>query len=288
MSSISYISGRIAVSVASHLASRTDVLPNLKGVICGNTFLGRLLDVIDSSEFLYDVGMIDNGSRTNLREQFQSIRSRALRNLALAFDLLTKVVMETGSREWPKTMFMSLTAYDYQASALYDKRPPEFEAYFEYANKPGFKKNIHVNVSRELDSQRRLVFDALVKTDYNVSITEKLISLLDEQKKRVLFYAGQMNTLLPARNLKTYVQSVGWKYQEKFSEERDWPWFNPDAENRTKVAGYFQKSGRLTFVELVRAGQKAGFDESENFCEMVRKFVYKTDLDKNRRNFKDL
>ncbi|EEC01177.1 hypothetical protein IscW_ISCW000144, partial [Ixodes scapularis] len=82
--------GRLAVGFA-HYVSENENRPsgdvatgfNLKGVIAGSPFLGPLLETIDSSEFLFSVGMLNTTSKVLFHQAFENLTKETNRTIQL-------------------------------------------------------------------------------------------------------------------------------------------------------------------------------------------------------------
>lgn len=262
------------MSIGNHLLDKSYV--NFKGIIVGNTFLGRLIDVIDPSDFLYSAKMIGEEERNALESYFDKAEDLIdAGRQEDAWYLLRSAVAIGGRHPW-RTAFQNLTGYEWQSSVLYDLKPAEFRAFLTQIKSTLFKKAIHVGEKTVPHGTRDEVVKSLVPNDFNRDITEDLIDLI-RAEKTVTFYVGQLNTLLTAENLESYMQSSLIQNKMGVLGERV-PWYNTDSWHRMGIAGYVRNNGHFNFVVLVRAGQHAAFDESRNYCELVRRVVFNGSL----------
>nr|AAM93650.1 putative secreted carboxypeptidase [Ixodes scapularis] len=82
--------GRLAVGFSNYISknkhqesSDAATRLNLKGVIAGSPFLGPLLETIDSSEFLFSVGMLDTTSKVVFHQAFEKLKTETNRTIQL-------------------------------------------------------------------------------------------------------------------------------------------------------------------------------------------------------------
>lgn len=262
---------RATVGIAHRLLTRSpgDVPINLRGVICGVGFLGPILETMDSSQFLYYSGMLDERGAEQFSQRFQLLRQVVSSNKTAALGLLLRTV---GSEKGPRiqhTMFQNLTGYNSHANALVEDSPEEFKQFYRFAATAEFKRAFHVNVSRGLDAQRQMVTFNLAQRDMLTDISGKLEDLLNVQ--RVLLYTGQLDTLFPAANLEKYFKSLSWNGAAEFRNAPRTPWYTCTEPRR--LAGYVTRARDMKYVQVARAGHHAAFDAPEAVYEMMDQFL---------------
>ncbi|XP_049276065.1 vitellogenic carboxypeptidase-like [Rhipicephalus sanguineus] len=99
-----YIAGesygaRFAVGLASEMLKNKSLVPlNLRGVMLGVGFLFPVVDLIDSSDYLFSSGLLDRDGQTSFAEQFQVINELVnKKNYTAAAVLLSRTVLNTAA-----------------------------------------------------------------------------------------------------------------------------------------------------------------------------------------------
>ncbi|CAN8004898.1 unnamed protein product [Ixodes pacificus] len=266
---------RAAIGIAHHLQTQKDSGVSLKlgGVICGVGFLGPTLDIVDSSEFLYQIGMVDERGRATFAATIQQIRDLAEVNRTAAVLMLGNTILHT-RQSGQRSLFVRLTGYNDHGSALTYACPPQFDHYYRYAQRPIFKRGIHVSPTARVDGDRLTVALNLGMKDYFTDISPLVQDVLDSQ--RVLVYSAQMDTVLPAVNLDKYFRSLNWTGAEQFRAASRQRWYS-SGEN-PPLLGYVTTVKDLTHVLLTRAGHHASFDQTATVYKMIKFFVSDRDF----------
>ncbi|CAN7984268.1 unnamed protein product [Ixodes hexagonus] len=266
---------RAAVGLAERLRcgtmiSQTD-LP-LAGVILGAGFLAPLLDLIDSSEFLYHVRLLDEMGRQKFSQQFQLIKALVKQqNITFALGLLSRTVLNL-RMGGEKSLFQTLTGFTDHGNAIKPLRPPEADAYAQYVNTSSFKADLHVPDKVRLDALRPIVAMMLGAGDYFASVEKELINVLEYQK--VLLYTAQLDAVFPSINFDRYFRNMTWKYQEEFNKLKKKPWYSCEATPR--LLGYVTKAETLTYATVLRAGHHAARDETFSVYDLTSRFIINT------------
>ncbi|CAN7984260.1 unnamed protein product, partial [Ixodes hexagonus] len=262
---------RATVGIAHRLLTTrpANVSLNLKGIMCGVGFLGPILETMDSSQFLFHSGMLDEQGEQQFSRRFQFLRNLVKSNATAALILLIRTI---GAEKGPvaqHTLFQNLTGYDSQSSTLVADTPEEFQQFYRHAATAEFKRAFHVNADRVLDGQREIVTYYLAHQDMLANIDDKIQDILNERK--VLLYSGQMDTLFPAANLEKYFKSLKWEGSLDFQHARRTPWHTRTGPR--KFAGYVTSARNMTYVQVARAGHHPSFDEPEAVYDMMIRFV---------------
>ncbi|KAG0434473.1 hypothetical protein HPB47_019085 [Ixodes persulcatus] len=221
--------GRLAVGFANYISGNqnqesSDAAPrfNLKGVVAGSPFLGPLLETIDSSEFLFSVGMLNTTSKILFHQAFEDLTKETNRTIQLVKFLRT--VFQDYTKKNP-TLFQKLTGYNIHSSVLHTKIPQEFVEYKTYVNASDFKTRIHVGSDAVLRKQMLSVILSMGMVDFFTNITSMVQSAFD--KYRVLIYGGQLDTIFPAINMDAFYNSLTWDGSDDFKKERV-TWYSDD------------------------------------------------------------
>ncbi|CAN8004900.1 unnamed protein product, partial [Ixodes pacificus] len=255
----------------SHLLQTTnpeEVPLKLRGVICGVGFLGPILDTMDSTQFLFYSGMLDERGAQLFSERFKLLRNLVRANATAALGLLTKTIGAEGGPRSQHTLFQNLTGYNSHSSAIVEDTPDEFKQFYKFAATPEFKRAFHVDEDRVLDAQREIVTFNLAHQDMLADISNRLQDLLNGQ--RVLLYTGQMDTLFPAANLEKYFKSLSWDGAAEFRNATRTPWYTRCEPRR--FAGYVTSVRNMKYVQVARAGHHAAFDEPAAVYDMMDRF----------------
>uniref|UniRef100_A0A131Z0T2 Serine carboxypeptidase n=1 Tax=Rhipicephalus appendiculatus TaxID=34631 RepID=A0A131Z0T2_RHIAP len=257
----------VAVSHAMLVGKEPRVPLRLRGVILGAGFLGRLMKVADSSEFLYEMSLITKKGRKSLAENFADMR-RKVRTLIGKLAALLRLRKTIFTSEKKPTMFQKLTGFNNQASALYSERPLNMVQYEKYVKSDAFKRAAHIGQDVEFMKAEGKVSTSL-KNDYLTDISHEIEALLKSYK--VLFYTGQMDTLFPSRNLQEYFRSLNWTGAEEFrkAEPKHWKAY-PTCRS---VSGLVIRVRNMTDVVLLRAGHYTAVDEPDAANKMMLNFI---------------
>ncbi|XP_050031924.1 probable serine carboxypeptidase CPVL [Dermacentor andersoni] len=257
----------VGVSHAIHAGKEPHVPLHLRGVILGAGFLGHLMKVADSSEFLYEMSLITKKGRKSLAENFADMRRRA-RTLIGKLAALLRLRKTIFTSEKKPTLFQRLTGFNNQASALYSEKPLNMLKYEKYVQSDEFKRAVHIGRDVEFMKAEGRVSTSL-KNDYLTDISTEIEDLL--QSYKVLFYTGQMDTLFPSRNLQEYFWSLNWTGAEEFRKAQPLHWkAYPTCHS---VSGLLVRVGRMTDVVIFRAGHYTAVDEPEVANRMMLNFI---------------
>ncbi|KAK8765395.1 hypothetical protein V5799_032003 [Amblyomma americanum] len=260
---------RYTVAVSHAILSGQEPRPalRLRGVIMGAGFLGQLMKVADSSEFLYEMSMITKRGRKSFAQKFAEMRQK-VRSLLGKLAALLKLRRTIFTSETNPTLFQKLTGYNNQASALYSEKPENMVRYEQYVQTDDFKRALHVGKSVQFMKAESKVATKL-KDDYLTDISDKIQDLL--QSYKILFYTGQMDTLFPSRNLQDYFRSLNWTGAEEFRAKEPTHW--KAYPTSRYVSGIVTMVGNVTEVVLLRAGHYAAVDEADNANKMILNFI---------------
>ncbi|KAH9363902.1 hypothetical protein HPB48_011210 [Haemaphysalis longicornis] len=232
---------------------------NVSGAILGVPFLGPLLKLFDSSDYLYNTGLLDEEGRQAFAQRFQQIEQAAKVNRTLAAGLLLRTVFNANVEGEP-SLYEQLTGYTDHNSALRTKAEPETIKYKEYITSDASKRPYTLPL-----------FLSLAQSDYFDDVSDTLARVLDSV--RVLYYTGQLDTVFPAVNIDRYLKKLKWSGQGELARSERKPWFS--ASNATTQLGYVTRARNLTYALVLRAGHLASFDQPAALFDLVYNFIHK-------------
>ncbi|KAH6921618.1 hypothetical protein HPB50_003608 [Hyalomma asiaticum] len=219
------------------LTQRPKDLPlRLKGVMLGVGFVFPLLDIINSTDFLYFSGLLDERGR---ERKLCTTNSPASRHHA-------SIVEPSGAKE--------------------------VKRYLEYANSASFKKIIHVDSSRTLEGKSTQLVKALALGDFFVDKTSTLVDVLNSV--RVLFYTAELDAVFPAVNIARSFDKLQWRGAALFKKASRNPWYYAgQPRTRRVLRGYERVAGTLMYYTVLFGGHHVSMDQSAAVSEMYGRFL---------------
>ncbi|XP_049276195.1 probable serine carboxypeptidase CPVL isoform X2 [Rhipicephalus sanguineus] len=263
---------RSAVGMASRVLTRTpEELPlRFMGVMLGVPFLFPLLQIINSADFLYCSGLLDNGGRELFSGRFSMIQKLVASKQCLnAAGLLSKTVFNLGF-EGEQTLFSNLTGFLDHASIISPQKRREVVAYYVYANRWDFKQRIHVNTSRILDGTRLDLAKQLTLNDFFEDQREIFEGVLN--RTAVLFYTAQLDALFPAVKIYESFRMLQWRGSEMFKEAQRVPWYRNNKPS-LGLLGYLKKVDRLMYATVLFGGHRISLDCTAAVKELYDHFL---------------
>ncbi|XP_077546367.1 putative serine carboxypeptidase CPVL isoform X2 [Haemaphysalis longicornis] len=257
----------VGIAHTFHTTKQPRLPLRLRGVMLGAGFLGDLLKVADSSDFLYQTSMITKKEHDLFAEQFRDMRKKATRLMGKIGALL--ILMRTIFTDKKKpTLFQTLTGYNNHASALYTEKPLNMLKYEQYVQTDEFKRAVHVGKEVKFEEAKDQLTHHLVQ-DYLTDISGKIEDLLKWYP--VFFYTGQMDTLFPSRNLQDYFRSLNWTGAEEFRKKQPDRW--RAYEHSHSASGLITKVGKMMEVVLLGAGHYVAVDKPQEANRMMMMFI---------------
>uniref|UniRef100_A0A0K8R428 Putative serine carboxypeptidase n=1 Tax=Ixodes ricinus TaxID=34613 RepID=A0A0K8R428_IXORI len=247
----------------------------LSGLILGAGFLAPIVDLMDSTEFLYQTSLLNDTGRMIFNKTFAKIRELSKRNTTLALYLLSTTVFNLRSGG-EKSLFQNLTGFRAQRSALYSILPPEVEAYVNYTNSSDFKQSLHVPLKVQIDSLRPMV-TLMLRQDLFTDITATFKSALEHQN--ILLYTGQVDTLFPSMNFRKYFSTVQWNKKQEFENAGRNTWST--CRNPRRVAGYIESITNFSYAVVLRAGHHTTLDEPSSVYHLTSSFIKDGNFENN-------
>lgn len=262
---------RSAVGVAQKIITRKpEQLPlNFKGIMLGVGFLFDLIDIINSGDYLYASGLLDENARYKFASQFEVIQSFVdKKEYEKAAGLLSQTVLNLRPKG-EKSLFQKLTGFEHHGSIAYAERPREAIAYMEYANSTEFKKIIHVKSSRVLDGTRYQLGIMLALQDFFVDITTTVEFVLNNVS--TLFYTAEYDAVFPAENLERNFRKLKWERSKAYQTACRRLWRKKDKSG--KLLGYVKRVQTLLHATVLFGGHYISLDCSEAVSELYEKFL---------------
>uniref|UniRef100_V5H8Q7 Putative venom serine carboxypeptidase n=2 Tax=Ixodes ricinus TaxID=34613 RepID=V5H8Q7_IXORI len=247
----------------------------LNGLILGAGFLAPIVDLMDSTEFLYQTSLLNDTGRRIFNEAFVNISELSKKNTTLALYALSNTVFDLGT-DGQKSLFQNLTGFTVQRSALYSVLPPVADAYTKYVNTSEFKKSLHVPLNFTMNSLKPIVASMLF-TDFFTDITAKLISALDYQN--ILLYTGQVDALFPSTNFRKYFSTLKWTKKEAFEGAVRNTWST--CGDIHGVSGYIESITNFSYAVVLRAGHHTTLDEPSSVYHLTSSFIKGGNFDDN-------
>ncbi|GFT56660.1 probable serine carboxypeptidase CPVL [Nephila pilipes] len=236
-----------------------------KGIAIGNGWCDPETQVVNYSDYYYQLGVIDRKQASIVRnitnQVIQNIRNE---NYNEAGTLLGSVLGDNDPN-----YFLEFTGYEYPFFLLYTKLPPS-ELYFEqYVNSTRFRKAVHVG---NLTFNDGLTVANFLSDDPMRSVKTLLIEIMNNYK--VLIYNGQLDLNQPYPNMVYFLRSIEWNQSEEFrnADKKIWRLNN-------EIAGYVHNVGDF-YLALVRsAGHIVPRDQPEFAFDLITRFINEEPFD---------
>lgn len=214
---------RYSVAVADYmLMNPGNVSLILKGVISGSGFLGPVLDIADSSKFLYQMSMVNEWGRDQFAAQFQKMKLVAA-NASIALYAVKMLSATIFTSTTTPTLFQNLTLFNDHASPFFTERPMIMYICVGLLNSTFMRQQLHVgNIPFQYNNP--LLLESLAP-DWLRDISRMVENVLN--KSSMLFYMGQMDTLFPSVNQKAYLATLNWTYADEYRNASRELWSKP-------------------------------------------------------------
>ncbi|KAL1420035.1 hypothetical protein MTO96_024709 [Rhipicephalus appendiculatus] len=266
---------RSAIGLAERVLSRPTDLPcRLKGVMLGVGFVFPLLQIINSADYLYYSGLLDDHGRSKFAERFQQIQRLVDEQKPVeAVKLLSRTVLNMHDAQH-QSLFEELTGFQSHANIIRDRISRRFETYMSYANSSEFKKIIHVSPTRSLDATRFQLALTLAVEDFFVDKTATLVRVLNSVP--VLFYTAQLDAVFPSVNLERSFWNLNWTGTDAFQAAPRKRWYHV-INGRKELMGYQKIADTVMYTTLLVSGHLVSFDQSEMVIDLYHRFLKFTD-----------
>lgn len=258
---------RYSVAVADWLLKNPKSVPlSLKGVISGSGFLGPVLDIADSSEFLYQMSMVNEAGKLQFQQQFQAMKAVAA-NASIALFAVQMLSTTIFTNPLTPTLFQNLTFFNDHASPIFTERPLIMYACILFFNSTLFRQQFHVgNIPFQYNNPLLL---ASFAPDWLREISPMVENVLN--KSSMLFYMGQMDTLFPAVNQKTYLATLNWTHAQEYLKAPRTLWSKPS--KRYGADGYTKKVHQFTEALVLGMSHYGAAEKPDEVYYLITDFV---------------
>lgn len=258
---------RYSVAVANWLLSNPgNVSLNLKGVVSGSGFLGPVLDIADSSEFLYQMSMVNEAGKLKFQQQFQAMKAVAA-NASIALLAVQMLSTTIFTNPLTPTLFQNLTFFNDHASPIFTERPLIMYACVLFFNSTLFRQQFHVgNIPFQYNNPLLL---ASFAPDWLREISPMVENVLNQSS--MLFYMGQMDTLFPAVNQKTYLATLNWTHAQEYRNAPRMLWSKPN--KKYGADGYTKKVHQFTEALVLGMSHYGAAEKPDEAYYLITEFV---------------
>ncbi|XP_037273644.1 venom serine carboxypeptidase-like [Rhipicephalus microplus] len=258
---------RYSVAVANRMLSHPeDVSLSLKGVISGSGFLGPVLEIAESSRFLYEMSMVDETGRGRFKQEFETMKLLAAnQSTALGAVLMLGATIFTSSES--PTLFQELTLFNDHASPLFTERPGIMYACVVVLNSTYMRQALHVG-GVPFQFNNPLLLSNLAP-DWLVEINAMVEKVLNESS--LLSYIGQLDTLFPAVNQKAYFAKLNWTHADTYRNTSHQLWRKPD--RYYGHDGYIKKVAHLTEAVLLGMSHYSSAEKPDEVYYLITEFA---------------
>ncbi|GFS50310.1 probable serine carboxypeptidase CPVL, partial [Trichonephila inaurata madagascariensis] len=235
-----------------------------KGIAIGNGWCDPETQVVNYSDYFYQLGLIDHKQALvirNVTDQIvQNIRNR---NYNTAQRLLDNVLGHNEPGSSDPNYLLEFAGYEYSYFLLYTRLPPE-ESYFEkYINLTRFRKAVHVG---NLTFNSGEVVARYMNNDIMLSVKDILIEIMNNYK--VLIYNGQLDLNQPYPLMVDFLHSIDWNRKEELRKADKKIW-----RLRDEIAGYVHNVGDFFLVVVRSAGHIVPRDQPEYALDLITRFI---------------
>ena len=186
-----------------------------------------------------------------------------MRNLDTDFKALQYLMIG-----WPRpiiSQFETVTGFTFNSNYLYKDMPERYGYYIKYLENPQVRRSIHVG-NQGFGTNRNKVYE-LLSNDFPQSVKPLIEELLNENYK-ILFYASQLDVVVPHTGIDRFIRSLNWKYSQEFNAQSRQVW-----KVNTEIAGYTKEINNLVHLLIRNAGHVAPFDQPEWCFDMITRFT---------------
>jgi vitellogenic carboxypeptidase-like protein len=169
---------------------------------------------------------------------------------------------------WPRpitSQFEKVTGFSFNSNYLEEEMPERYAYYIKYLEKEGVRRSIHVG-DQGFGTNRNKVYE-LMSNDFAQSVKPMVEELLNENYK-ILFYASQLDVVVPHTGIDRFIRSLSWKHSQAFLEEPRKVW-----RVNSEIAGYTKEANNLVHLLIRNAGHVAPFDQPERCFDMITRFT---------------
>lgn len=257
---------RYSVALAKQLLTDPEnVTLKYRGVISGSGFLGPVLDIAESSNFLYQMSMVNSSGRDIFKKQFEDMKLYAANysTAQIALYMLGRTIFTNPATP---TLYQNLTYYNDHASPIFTERPLIMYVCVQFLNSSAFKNAIHVgDISFQYNNAILLLKFA---PDWLREISPMVELVLNQSS--MLFYIGQMDTLFPAVNQQAYIEKLNWTNADKYRETPRFFWKKPNAYGND---AYIREVSNFTQAVILGMSHYSSAEKPDEVYYLINRFV---------------
>lgn len=234
---------------------------NLKGMAIGDGLCDPVT-MTDYGDFLYQVGLIDEGDLKYFKEQsniaVNYIEEQKWMDAFKVFDSLLN-----GDKTGYPSYFTNVTGLTYYYNYVAQEEPKDMNYWPAFINKPLVRRAIHVgNLTFHSGSK----VENYLEEDIMKSVKPWIEELLDNYK--VLIYNGQLDVIIAYTLTENFLNSLKWKNAQEYKQAPRYIW-RVDQE----VAGYVREVPGFVQVMIRNAGHMVPYDQPKWAFDMISRFT---------------
>uniref|UniRef100_A0A224Z4A1 Serine carboxypeptidase lysosomal cathepsin a n=1 Tax=Rhipicephalus zambeziensis TaxID=60191 RepID=A0A224Z4A1_9ACAR len=257
---------RYSVAVAEQLLKDPkNVTLKYRGVISGSGFLGPVLDIAESSSFLYQMSMVNESGRDTFKKQFELMKALAANQSTVQSALYLLISTIFTNPDTP-TLFQNVTYFNDHASPMFTERPLIMYACVKFLNSSTFKNLIHVGETN-FQYNNKLLLRSFA-SDWLRDINSMVETVLN--KSSMLFYIGQLDTLFPSVNQQTYLETLKWVHAAEYNRTPRELWSKPGAYGGD---AYIKKVDNFTQAVVLGMSHYSSAEKPDEVYYLINEFV---------------
>ncbi|XP_075729758.1 venom serine carboxypeptidase-like isoform X1 [Rhipicephalus microplus] len=260
---------RYSVSIANRMLNTSDNKQLiLKGVIGGNGFLGSILDLADSSDFMYQLSMVDKKGRNEFHKKFQQMKNDS-HNPSLTLKIVQELSQTLFINDMSPTLYQNVTLYhDYLSPLLTERSPSLLGSFLLLYNNSEVRNALHIGPNVTFEYNNTDLLRGLA-TDYLRNISPMVSNVLN--KTNVLLYTGQLDPLFPSVKQRDYLSKLQWKEADAYKTARRVPWTPPIPYNG--FAAFLTKTSNFTYGVILGMSHYGAIDKPDEVYFLIKEFV---------------
>ncbi|GFS50308.1 probable serine carboxypeptidase CPVL [Trichonephila inaurata madagascariensis] len=235
-----------------------------KGIAIGNGWCDPETQVVNYSDYFYQLGLIDRKQALVIRnvtdQVVQNIRNE---NYGTAQRLLGNVLGANAPGSNDPNYLLEFTGYEYPYFLLYTRLPPEEFYFAQYINLTRFRKAVHVG---NLTFNSGEVVARYMNNDIMLSVKDILIEIMNNYK--VLIYNGQLDLNQPYTLMVDFLHSIEWNQSDELRNADKKIW-----RLRDEIAGYVHNVGDFFLAVVRSAGHIVPRDQPEYALDLITRFI---------------
>uniref|UniRef100_A0A224Z8J6 Serine carboxypeptidase n=1 Tax=Rhipicephalus zambeziensis TaxID=60191 RepID=A0A224Z8J6_9ACAR len=246
-------------------------LPSLRGVIGGNGFLGPILDIAESSEFMYQLSMVEKTGCDQFSNQFKEMKKET--NATIILYMLERTLFTAE----PPTLFQNVTMYKDYLSPAYTERLLSMKLCFVLLNSSDVRTALHIGQTLPFQYNNSRMLYSLAP-DYITNIDTTVAKVLNNTP--VLLYTGQFDPLFPSVNQRSYLSQLQWRYSEEYNAAQRFTWKPPTWGPLDGFAGYLKQTYTFTDAVILGMSHYGAIEKPNETYFLMLEFIRNTSTPK--------